>query len=251
MKSKLLSIFHRLPAGIKLYLRSFKSTECELDILDRFVQRGDLVVDVGANKGAYTYRLARMVGNHGRVEAFEPIKELADHLVEASRQLRLPVVMHTCCLSDKSGMAKLSIPLEGNERLYGLASLEDRDSETMEVQNVLVNTLDQILAERKQPVRFIKCDVEGHELAVFRGAMNVLDSDRPTLLIEIEQRHLKQSINDHFDFFDRLGYTAFYLGSDKELKPVRGISGDLLKTGILEYDRYFNNFIFLPKDKFV
>ena len=246
MRSLTLKVFHELPDGLKLFLRSFKKTEQELEILDRFVNKGDLVVDIGANKGAYTYRLARLVGSHGRVEAFEPIQELADHLVDASRQLRLPVVVHSCCLSDKDGMAQLSIPLNGEERQYGLASLEDRGSFAMEVQQVPVNTLDQMLSGRQQPVSFIKCDVEGHELAVFRGALNVLKSDRPTLLVEIEQRHLKDSIIEHFDFFDRLGYSGYYLGSDNELKPVRGISVAKLKSGLLDDDCYINNFMFLP-----
>lgn len=247
MKSILLRTFHRLPAGIKLFLRSFKTTENELDILNRFVHRGDLVVDVGANKGAYTYRLARLVGIRGRVEAFEPIKELADHLVDASRQLQLPVVVHSCCLSDKDGMGQLFIPLNGDECQYGLASLEDRGSVAMEVQQVPVNTLDQMLSGRRQPVSFIKCDVEGHELAVFRGALNVLKTDRPTLLVEIEQRHLKNSIMDHFEFFDRIGYSAFFLSYGKQLKPIRGMPVGMLETGLLEDDRYINNFVFLPE----
>lgn len=251
MRSLTLKVFHELPDGLKLFLRSFKKTEHELEILDRFVNKGDLVVDIGANKGAYTYRLARLVGSHGRVEAFEPIQELADHLVDASRQLRLPAVVHSCCLSDKDGMAQLSIPLNGDERQYGLASLEDRGTVAMEVQQVPVNTLDQMLSCRRQPVSFIKCDVEGHELAVFRGALNILKTDRPTLLVEIEQRHLKESIIEHFEFFDRIGYSAFFLSSGKQLKPIRGMPVGMLETGLLEDDRYINNFVFLPDTSLV
>ena len=247
MRTLILRLFHQLPDGLILFLRSFKKTEQELDILDRFVHKGDLVVDIGANKGAYTYRLARLVGRSGRVEAFEPIKELSGYLISACRQLRLPVDIHSCCLSDKVGKAQLSIPLNGDERQYGLASLEDRGSVAMEVQHVPVNTLDQMLSGRRQPVRFIKCDVEGHELAVFRGAMSILKADRPTLLVEIEQRHLKESIIEHFEFFYRLGYSAFYLSSGNVLKPIKGISCNLLKAGYLEGDLYINNFLFIPE----
>ena len=248
MRTLILRLFHQLPDGLILFLRSFKKTEQELDILDHFVHKGDLVVDIGANKGAYTYRLARLVGRSGRVEAFEPIKELSDYLINACRQLRLPVVIHSCCLSDKEGKAQLSIPLEGGERQYGLASLEDRGPLTLEVQQVSIVTLDQVLADRKKTVKFIKCDVEGHELSVFRGAMSVLMVDRPILLVEIEQRHLKESIIEHFEFFDRLGYSAFYLSSEKKLKPVRGISVDALETGRLDDNQYVNNFLFLPDE---
>jgi len=67
------------------------------------------------------------------------------------------------------------------------------------------------------------------------------------LLVEIEQRHLKDSIIEHFEFFDRIGYSAFFLSSGKQLMPVRGIPVGMLETGLLEDDRYINNFVFLPE----
>ena len=49
--------------------------------------------------------------------------------------------------------------------------------------------LDSFFASRTQPVSLIKCDVEGHEGEVFRGAEQLLRQDRPILLFECEQRH--------------------------------------------------------------
>lgn len=250
MKSILLRTFHRLPDGVKLHLRSYKRTERELDIICSVVQPKSLVVDIGANKGAYTYKLARCVGSGGRVVAIEPVTELADSLMRAVHQLRLPVDVHVCCLSDFNGTARLNIPIEGGEKQYGIASLEHRQANALEYREVSVQTLDDLLRDRDRPVAFIKCDVEGHELAVFTGANQVLSKDRPILLVEIEQRHIDKPIQHQFNFFDSFGYIAYYLDNQMRLQPISQVPVSELQSGrILSQEHYINNFLFLHKKK--
>jgi len=43
-----------------------------LEVFDRFVNPGDVVIDVGANVGYHTVQLAKRVGANGRVYAVEP-----------------------------------------------------------------------------------------------------------------------------------------------------------------------------------
>ena len=45
------------------------------------LKSGDVALDVGANNGAHTLGMARMVGEKGRVIAFEPTKYAFDKLV--------------------------------------------------------------------------------------------------------------------------------------------------------------------------
>src|SRR5262245_35964871 len=47
--------------------------EPELELLPKLVERGDTVLDIGANFGLYAYYLSRAVGPSGRVYCFEPI----------------------------------------------------------------------------------------------------------------------------------------------------------------------------------
>ena len=80
----LLKIFHCLPDSFKLLIRSYKKQEPELYELGWLVQQSSIAVDIGANKGAYTYVLSKLVGKKGYVVAVEPIVELADYLRRTS-----------------------------------------------------------------------------------------------------------------------------------------------------------------------
>jgi FkbM family methyltransferase len=255
MVKHLLKLFHMLPDGLKLYLRSFKTQEPELYELAWLVKKGSIAVDVGANKGAYTYALSRIVGTNGMVLSIEPIQELAAYLKRACRQLALPARVEQCCLSDEEGTGNLFIPLQGNELQTGYASLNKLIQGPGEVRHVEKKKLDDMLRERKCRVSFIKCDVEGHELEVFRGACDILKEDRPNLLVEIEQHHFEEPIESRFDFFQKQGYIAYYLdwaNGDKELKKVawgRSLSSTP-KEKNEAMDRFGSvyNFIFLPKE---
>lgn len=54
-------------------IRRRRRWEPELDLVAQFVQSGDLVIDVGANHGLYSFHFSRMAGDAGVVHAFEPI----------------------------------------------------------------------------------------------------------------------------------------------------------------------------------
>jgi hypothetical protein len=65
--------------------------------------------------------------------------------------------------------------------------------------------------------------VEGHELAVLRGAEKTLRQLRPTILIEIEQRHHGADVAATLAFFDRLGYVGYGVHEDG-LRPIEEFS---------------------------
>ena len=250
----LLPVFHLLPAGVKLYLRSFKKQEFELYELYWLVAKGSLAVDIGANNGAYTFALSRLVGRDGRIVAIEPIEHLADYLRRASRQLHLPVDVKQICLSSRDGYADLVIPLSSKgELLTGYANLGNHEAvsdSTHCKQHVKLKRLDDVLADRNRRVSFIKCDVEGHELEVFKGALDILKTDRPNLLVEIEQRHLNEPIDTVLSFFESQCYRGYFFDQNNKLKEVCEFDVSRHQTSPLESsgDKYIYNFIFLPME---
>jgi FkbM family methyltransferase len=209
--------------GVALLLRRAKhrlSGSVEMAAMRRYVRPGQLVVDVGARRGLFTAYLADLVGAEGMVEAFEPFPPN----VAALRRLfsgRPQVRVHAVALSAAARTATLAVPLEGRHPDTALGSLEPchggRAAVTVEV---ACRRLDDLLARRDRPVRFVKCDVEGHELAVFRGATGILTADRPVVLAEIEQRHAAEPVATRFDFFASLGYTAWALERGRPPRPV-------------------------------
>ncbi len=213
---------------------------------------GEVAADVGANKGAYLYWMRRAVGATGRVFAFEPQPGLARYL-EASRA-RMGwdnVVVRECALSDSTGTRVLHVP--GWEGSPG-ASLEEaaaaasagRDRE------VAADTLDREL-DGAGRVAFVKVDGEGHELAVFRGAVRTLSESRPALLFECEARHLTgRSPLDVFRFLEGFGYRGEFFSS-RGLEPVEAFDPALHQRRgpgrFWEAPGYCNNFLFRPAER--
>ncbi len=152
-------------------------------LVDDLVRPGQRVLDIGANWGLVTARLARLVGPAGRVDAFEPHPGHVATLEAVAA--RMPSVeVHLIALSDRHG--------SDGERLTALAHLDGRASGRAvpeERVQVPLTTLDDALAGDRGPVDLIKCDVEGHELEVLRGAEATLHRDHPVLVLEIEERH--------------------------------------------------------------
>lgn len=225
-----------------------KSADPELLHLDKIVSEGAVTVDVGANCGLYTRKLARL---SKRVYAFEPSPKMADRLRRTSAS---NVSVHEIALSDQAGNAALFIPQDDREPIYGLASLEPRHgSSNKRVASISVPTarLDAIV---HQDVAFVKIDVEGHELSVLNGSVELLEHSQPVFLVEAEDRHRVQATRSIFEFFEARSYRGFFLKEGSAVPIDQFRSADLQDADALLPDggrkngrSYINNFFFFPK----
>jgi FkbM family methyltransferase len=204
---------------------------------------GDRAVDVGANKGAYLYWMRRAVGPAGAVYAFEPQPGLARYLEAARERMGWGnVSVREVALSDAPGRGTLHVP--GWENSPG-ASLEPEAGGTP--REVAVDTLDRQL-EPAGRIALVKIDVEGHELAVFRGASRTLSAHRPVLLFECERRHLGgRSPHEVFAFLKGLGYRGAFF-SPGGLRPIQQFDPEVHQRRgpgrFWEAPGYCNNFLF-------
>ena len=156
---------------------NFHAGEPEFDLLPSLVSAGDTVIDVGANVGHYAVGLSRIVGTQGRVIAFEPILEtfaiLASNVLAANCG---NVTLVNAAVSDKSEVVGMSVPQENGSANYYQAKISgDGD------RSVFTLSLDILDLPR---VSLIKIDVEGHEISVLEGARQVIERDRPALIVE-------------------------------------------------------------------
>jgi len=184
------------------------------------VKPGQVVLDIGANKGAYTYSMCRRVGPAGRVIAFEPQPKWADYIRSMGQAFgfrQLAVV--PAGLSSSTGRRRLLLPA-GNP--VGGASFEESDFELADSMTVETRVLDEVLDEcGARPVALIKCDVEGHEYEVFRGAMRTLREDRPVLVFECQDfRHPDGQIGRVFGMLEALGYEGSFFDDTNCLRPI-------------------------------
>jgi FkbM family methyltransferase len=137
------------------------------------------VFDVGANKGTYSQAVLNHFGTDVVIHAFEPSVHTF-RIFEDTLAGKEEVSLHQLALGDQEGELTLHYPEEG----AGLASVYNRRLDHFGIQNELtevvkVRTLDDFCEENKiSKIDFLKLDVEGHELAVLKGANRLLTEGR-------------------------------------------------------------------------
>lgn len=154
-----------------------RGMEPELRILREIVPAGRLAIDVGANRGYYSYALSKIAS---RVEAFEPYPAIAQF---ARGKLRGNIRLHEVALSNYFGSAKLRVPqCKGSVDIHYSATLKDVAIEKYIEVDVPVATLDQFGFD---DVGFIKVDTEGSDLDVIEGAKETIRRNQPNLMVEL------------------------------------------------------------------
>jgi FkbM family methyltransferase len=159
----------------------FRAPEPEFDRLSSMVSSGDWVLDIGANVGHYALRLSALVGESGRVIAFEPVPESFEVLVaNAAAASAGNITLINAAASESPGISGMVIPKyedSGLDNFY-LAQLSGKES-GLQVLCIAVDSLD-----LPHPIRLAKIDTEGHELAVLKGMSRLLRRDHPQLIVE-------------------------------------------------------------------
>lgn len=158
--------------------------------------------DVGANIGFFSLMAARLVGPQGRVVSFEADPEVAARLREnlARNQFTHAHVEEKAVWSEPSTVSFARVdPNTSPDRGLGHVAANGSAPGTITVEAV---SLDQYIASHPAP-DFLKCDVEGAEVAVFQGATKLLSGRRPICLVEL---HSPQNHRALLDQFCGLGY---------------------------------------------
>ena len=220
-------------------VRGDYNKEREMLILDRIVSPGAKVMDIGANLGYYTYPLTQIVGSNGKVISFEPIHEVNECLTYAKKKLAWDnTEIYKFALGSEEGSFDMVVPVDVNGReITGLSHLSGKFDEKNAIKyTVQVKCLDNLDIEL-DGLSFIKCDVEGAELNVFRGAINTIKKYHPLILVEIENRHLERyhlTSKDVFLFLHNIGYKSYYYDGAKLVDCQDCVYG-------------FNNYFFIPE----
>ena len=182
----------------------FHTEKLELKTLMQLDLKGATALDIGANKGIYCFWLLRAVGCSGRVVAFEPQPEMAEAIRQKQARFdwaNLQII--NVALSDSEGKMNLARDRIGD----GSASLEaSRHRAGQDRLGVPVTRLDALPDGLLADLRFIKCDVEGHESNVFRGGEQTLRRFRP--VVQFESTVGDERASQVFQLFQDLGYSG-------------------------------------------
>ena len=183
----------------RIFLGTYEREQTEL--LKQSLGPNSVLLDVGANNGYYSLLASRLSGGTARVFAFEPsiacLKFLKHHLrVNRLQQVTLLEaaagrVAGTAWFEDGSGT--------------GTGHLADQGTH-----EVRVVTLDATVAEHNIVPTHVKIDVEGAELDVLQGAVNILQTYQPEIYLSTHGARIHAEC---CQFLRELGYL---------LQPIRG-----------------------------
>ncbi|HKR53892.1 MAG TPA: FkbM family methyltransferase, partial [Chthoniobacterales bacterium] len=213
--------------------REARAVEPELRMLPELVPVGCTAIDVGANRGYYSWALSSLAAS---VEAFEPNPILARF---AQTKLGRRARVREVALSDHGGIATLYVPRRASgASLHIIGNLGNvyahDDVDEMEVR---LATLDSYGFEK---VGFLKLDVEGSEMEVLAGARETIRINRPIMLIEllagIHENHLAriEQIKNEF------GYDAWIVIGREKFEAKQALAE-------LEHLRRTSNILFTPR----
>lgn len=186
----------------------------ESRVIDLLASSASQILDVGANIGWYTTRFAKQ-NPTAKVHAFEPVPVTYSYLQRnvAENNLGTQVLTYNYGLSDSSGSCEFFIaPTAGtNASLLNVAGAANASKIVG-----LTLTLDQWCTNQQVRPDFIKCDVEGAELLVFRGGKGTLTRDTPIVFSELLRkwsRPFGYHPNDMLSFFSSIDYRCYAIGS--------------------------------------
>lgn len=212
-----LGMFDRLHFLHRAWRYRLRSERQELSYMMSLDLRGRTVVDIGAHRGLYSWWMRRAVGPSGRIVSFEPQPEMIEQLHRMRATFRIAnMSIVEMGLSSSPGVATL----RRSGTHTGGASLEHEAAADTTAFDIRLTTLDDYVASNSVgPVSFIKCDVEGHEREVFRGANRVLTTDRPTLLVECHDKHALDG--EFFAELATIGYSGHFLHDGRRTPVAR------------------------------
>jgi FkbM family methyltransferase len=170
------------PIGQTLYLDGNYEPELQR-LMQHMNLSGSICLDIGANIGLHTVTLSELVGAAGRVFAFEPETHNFQLLKQNLQTNGITnVVAQQCAVSDQEGVCRIGLsPVNyGDHRVSTAAPANWR------TQDVPMTTIDANVRDLPDgAIRFIKIDVQGHELRVLGGMKQTLDRN-PDVIMVIE-----------------------------------------------------------------
>jgi len=209
----------------RLIYNSFE--KAEIDFLKYFLKEEDVFLDIGANIGLFSLYASNIVGESGKIFAFEPTPKTFVRLnsnIELNKKQN--IVALNIGLSNEDGLVDFNVSNDGYDAWNSIVDLD-----------ILVNrnkikikfkTLDSFIEEYDlRKISLVKLDVEGWEKFVLQGSHRLLSkTDAPVFLVEFAEKNAFKAgyyCNEVFDLMESYGYSWFSYSSinNKLIKEKR------------------------------
>ena len=193
----------------------YKNDKGGIQYIKTSVQPGQTVFDIGAHKAGYLYFMLSLVGDSGKVFAFEPQSNLFRYIENLKCIFEWNnVTVEHLAMSDKSGETTLFIPANKVKQgsSPGASLIESVNKINCFTEIVATETLDSYCKQKNIKPDFLKIDIEGNELNFFRGGIETLKEYKPKIIVEIEARHVgEKKVLETFEFMKSMGYVGHFI----------------------------------------
>ncbi len=210
----------------------------EINLILKLIKENSVILDIGANIGWYSLKIAKNI-NNVRILAFEPIPKTFKYLKE---NMYLNQVSGIKALnygfSDEEKNIVFYYYPEGscNASAVNLSGRKDVDKITCKL-----TTLDKFTKNEDISIDFIKCDVEGSELFVFKGGIETIKRDKPIIFTELLRKwaaKFNYHPNEVISLLKENGYRCFTMKC-----------GNLCEIDRIDENTVETNFLFLNDKK--
>jgi FkbM family methyltransferase len=191
-------------------------TQSEIDFFRKFIKKGDVVIDIGANIGDTTVPMAIAAGKEGVTFGFEP-NPYVYKILEANAQLN----------ENKSNIIPLLNAISVKEEEFYYTSSEasfsnggispDKDNShgkfvyPGKVKGInLLKYLKESHPDLISRISFIKVDTEGYDKEILKSISDLITTCKPSIVAESFGKSTDEEKMELFDVISQHGYEIFY-----------------------------------------
>ena len=187
--------------GVAMAMGTYEPTTVSL--LRRLVRPGMRCIDLGAQSGFFTCLISQCVGEAGKVHSFEPMPTNYEILTRNVRENRFEPRVTGYPLAGSNKPATIEVSMLSNMVVLG----DVQGAKKVSIQSVKI---DDVI---KEPIDFIKMDIEGHEPSAVEGMAGLINAHRPIIVTEANEYWLRtcsgSSGNAYLDTLISLGYDVY------------------------------------------
>lgn len=185
-----------------LFFRSYKQHY----YIRKYIKKWDVVLDVWANLGHYTYIFSKKVGSNWKIFAVEPVS-IFSQILRICFKLKKNVIIVPFALWNQN-LSSIKLGIESDD-LYirtGLPRVITGSSAFYKKRFQYIFDSSMVKGSQYfsdlEDLNYLKIDVEGYEMNILSDMLDIIKKYRPILQIEVNEKNYQ----DFFSFIDKIDY---------------------------------------------